>query len=183
MVSGDSASKLHQQLRKAPETSTTSKRHWRTVLQQASGFIKEMAIMRILLIASLFLTSTTIHADDDSDKALKSLQGKWKAVSILANGDAVPEEQVEKTTVMIKEKELVLSVTPDQVATIALDSTQKPAWIDLTNHKKEKFLGIYELKGETLKICLAGPGEKRPAGFESTKEGKTAYLVLKRDKS
>jgi uncharacterized protein (TIGR03067 family) len=149
----------------------------------ASGFIKEMAMVRVFLVVGLFFTSTTIHADDDSDKALKSLQGKWKTVSIVANGEAVPEERVAKTTVTIKDKELVLSVTPDQVATITLDPTQKPTWIDVTNHMKEKLLGIYELSGETLKICLAAPGEKRPTRFESTKEGKTAYLVLKREKN
>jgi hypothetical protein len=41
-------------------------------------------------------------------------------------------------------------------------------------------LGIYELSGDELKICLADPGADRPKEFASAKGSKATYMVLKR---
>jgi uncharacterized protein (TIGR03067 family) len=45
--------------------------------------------------------------------------------------------------------------------------------------KDQTFVGIYELKGEELRIGVAGPGQARPANFE---DATSAVLVLKRAK-
>jgi uncharacterized protein (TIGR03067 family) len=140
-------------------------------------------MVRNIALLSLFTIAISLgRADDANGNDLKALQGEWKAQSITAHGNAVPDEQVAKTTMTIKDKELTLSVMPDHVSTIVLDVSHKPAWIDVTNTKKQTLLGIYELKDDTLKICLATPEKMRPIKFESTKEGETALLVLKREK-
>jgi uncharacterized protein (TIGR03067 family) len=140
-------------------------------------------MVRNIALLCLFTTAIGLsRADNANDNALKALQGEWKAQSITANGNAVPDEQIAKTSMTIKDKELTLSVMPDHVSTIVLDVSHKPAWIDVTNAKKQTFLGIYELKDDSLKICLTAPEKMQPIKFESTKEGETALLVLKREK-
>jgi uncharacterized protein (TIGR03067 family) len=45
-----------------------------------------------------------------------------------------------------------------------------------------KIEGIYELKGDDLKICARVLGDGRPAEFASPDGQSVAYLVLKREK-
>ena len=84
--------------------------------------------------------------------------------------------------------------------TITLDPTKNPKQIDLTTNsggQSSVTLGIYQLEGNTLKLCLAPTtprrivvrdggkqevvvtGGKRPTGFDP-KQG--AVLILKREK-
>jgi uncharacterized protein (TIGR03067 family) len=62
--------------------------------------------------------------------------------------------------------------------TFMLDPTAKPKAIDIITMNKEKALGIYEVNGDTLKICLVlSPTPTRPKAF-SEKD-----LILKRIKN
>ncbi len=68
-------------------------------------------------------------------------------------------------------------------ATFTLDATQQPKTLDMTPttgpDKGKSILGIYELDGDTLKICAAKPETARPKAF---KDGKEAVLLrLKRE--
>jgi uncharacterized protein (TIGR03067 family) len=58
------------------------------------------------------------------------------------------------------------------VGTFKVDATVMPKAIDIDGIENEKILGIYELNGDTLKLCV---GSKRPKTFE---EGD--LFVLKR---
>ena len=68
------------------------------------------------------------------------------------------------------------------------DPTKKPKHIDYIHQegmlKDKKWEGIYELKGDTLKICYAeADSEKeRPSEFKTLKNSKLLYLELKREK-
>jgi uncharacterized protein (TIGR03067 family) len=54
------------------------------------------------------------------------------------------------------------------------DPGRNPGWIDEDNEDGKK--GIYELDGDTLRICL---GDKRPTTFDSKPGSK--LIVLERD--
>jgi uncharacterized protein (TIGR03067 family) len=55
----------------------------------------------------------------------------------------------------------------DDEGTFAIDSSKKPKTIDYTAATGFLMEGIYELDGDTLKICMGGFGSKRPAVFKS----------------
>ena len=63
-------------------------------------------------------------------------------------------------------------------ASFTLDATQQPKTLDMTPttgpDKGKAILGIYQLDGDTLKICAAKPETARPKEF---KEGKEAVLL------
>jgi uncharacterized protein (TIGR03067 family) len=69
---------------------------------------------------------------------------------------------------------------------IAIDPSKHPKAIDLVTRLpgggSETAVGIYELSGESLKICYDATGKQRPKEFKSA-EGSTVVLsILKRPK-
>ena len=139
-------------------------------------------IRGLFIAAATTLSVQCAMADDKAENAIKALQGEWKIEKMLANGEVVPLEKAEKRFLTIKGNEVIPSDNPKDVATIKIDPAQKPAHIDFTDTTKETMLGIYELSGETLKLCMANPGEKRPTEFKAPKDSKVLYLVLKRER-
>ncbi len=137
-------------------------------------------IRNIALVGIVTLSAASVLADEKANKALKALQGEWKVEKMVASGEQVPAEKATKLILTFKDSQLIPNDMPKDVATVKLDPDRKPAWFDLTDLSKETMLGIYELTGDTLKICLADPGGDRPKEFASPKGGKTAYMVLKR---
>jgi uncharacterized protein (TIGR03067 family) len=123
------------------------------------------------------------HAQDDAaKKELEKLQGKWKAEKFVIMGQEIPADVLAKMGLTCKGSELIPSDNPNDPATIKLDPAVKPKTIDLTEKNQKVSLGIYELDGDTLKLCFAEPGTDRPKTFESPKDSKIAYVVLKREK-
>jgi uncharacterized protein (TIGR03067 family) len=140
----------------------------------------ETAMTRSVAPIVILLLSVPISAEEKTDKALKALQGKWEVVKIVMGGEQLPLEKKPKLIFTFKGTQLIPSDMPDDVATIKLDPSQMPAWFNLTDRSNEKSLGIYEISGDTLKICFADPGTERPKEFTSPKGSKTGYVELKR---
>jgi uncharacterized protein (TIGR03067 family) len=94
-----------------------------------------------------------------------------------AKGDVVTFDK-EKVTVKTKQRE--------QLGTYKLNPSKNPKAIDFMPGegpmKDKPHPGIYELTGDTLRICYVHPEKQRPTAFES-KSGSGANLVtLKREK-
>lgn len=138
-------------------------------------------MFRVLAFVALVgLTATSVPADEKADKALKALQGEWKLEKIVDDGESLPLEKTPKPTFTFKDSQLIPGDDPKDVATVKLDPDHKPAWLDVTDRSKKTTRGIYELTGDTLKICFAHEGADRPKEFASAKGSKTTYFVLKR---
>jgi uncharacterized protein (TIGR03067 family) len=116
------------------------------------------------------------------------LQGTWQVVEISLRGEAsekVPEDQGKRVRAVF---------TGDQLEwrgfkmTYTLDPTKAPKQMDWSpveaEEKAGKVLAIYELDGDTLKVCMANPGVDRPGEFKSVaggnREGTVKVLVFKR---
>ncbi len=134
----------------------------------------------VVLIAIVTLASASVSADEKADKALQALQGEWKVDGFVFGGESASPELIAKLAFTIKDNQMVPSDDPKDVATIKLDPERKPAWFDSTDRSKKTMLGIYELSGDTLRICSAAPGAERPKEFASAQGSGTAYVVLKR---
>jgi uncharacterized protein (TIGR03067 family) len=109
------------------------------------------------------------------------LTGTWKPVEVELGGVKLPEAafsawrlDLAKGTYALKGAE-----SPDN-GTIKVDATKKPATMDVTGtdgpNKGKTFPCIYELKGDTLKICYDLSGKQRPSEFK-TEKGTKLYLV------
>src|SRR5687767_8590282 len=98
-----------------------------------------------------------------------SIEGTWKIVSYLNSGKDVTEKSAKITFIFKDGKYLVKEGDKTLLqGTYKLDPSKSPKWIDIINPEIGTFLGIYELEGDTLKICHGQPmGKERPTKFAS----------------
>jgi RNA polymerase sigma factor (sigma-70 family) len=128
-------------------------------------------------------------SDALQDEDMKKLQGTWYTVSVESHGMKVPEAKIlAKNVRLVAEGDRwTLKETkgdPDKVFSVRLDPTQQPKAIDIVyqtgENKGKTSLGIYELDGSTLRVCLGEPGDPRPTKFHGG--GTYTLEVFKREK-
>jgi uncharacterized protein (TIGR03067 family) len=117
----------------------------------------------------------------------EKLQGTWHAVSGEAEGKDVSEEFVKKLSIVFTGDKITVSglVRGEKdtgvEGTFKLDPAAKPKTIDINLTNKEDALGIYELDGDTLKLCVVeAANNERPTEFAG--KNKQVLMVLKRQK-
>jgi uncharacterized protein (TIGR03067 family) len=150
-----------------------------------------MRIALVALLCTLVLTSdgTGARADDKADveKELKKFQGAWTFESVEAGGKEVPIAEFKGITVTFEGDKYTVKKGDEviQVATQKLDPSKSPKTLDVTvvegPHKGAVMLGIYEISGDTLKVCFDPEGKKRPTEFKSA-SGSQTLVVHKRVK-
>jgi uncharacterized protein (TIGR03067 family) len=126
--------------------------------------------------SSLLGLATTLAASEPTKEAvlgeLKSLEGTWTLESANYDGNIPPKQEVELFRLTIKGDKYTL-MRGDKVyeaGTLIVDPTKPPKTIKQLpsegEQKGETLVGIYELKGDTYRVCRARPGKEPPAKFE-----------------
>lgn len=120
----------------------------------------------------LCMLALTLNFDPPAAKKdLDQIQGTWTMEALEVEGKLVPAEKLRGTTLVIKGDQYT-TVVKDKKHTvkIELDPAQKPKAIDMhfpdgpDLPKLSK--GIYEIDGDTLRICRAqATGQERPRQF------------------
>jgi uncharacterized protein (TIGR03067 family) len=117
---------------------------------------------------------------------LDGMQGTWNLVSAMQDGKALPEDKVKQTTIVIEGDAFRFpGLAEDATAragTFKLDPTKQPKEMDSTSTEKEVMLGIYELGGDSYKVCFAPVGKPRPTDFGSTPGSGQILQVWERKK-
>jgi uncharacterized protein (TIGR03067 family) len=141
----------------------------------------------VLIAAVLF-----IAADDKKDEAVKKdlekLQGDWSMVSSEHTGQKLPDEAVKEYTRTIKDGQVTVFVSGKAVveATIKIDPTKKPKTMDVTytsgDNKDKTMPGIYEIDGDTCKVCFAPVDKERPTEFGAKEGTDHVVTVWKKEK-
>jgi len=136
-------------------------------------------------------TAVPLKAADDTSKSepkgglqsdVDRLQGKWKVVSGISAGQAVPESQL-GDWILGGEKMFASHLYQGKFPIdYRLDENHQPGWFDMILYHGEPVLGIYELNDNTLMICH---GEKdsgdRPTTLESKAGSHNTLWVLQRE--
>ena len=137
---------------------------------------------RVLLLPAVVLLLGADAKEDAAKKDRERLHGTWSVVSAERNGEKVPEAQAQKMKIEFKGDTVTVQTGKgSEEATFKLDPTQKPAAIDITAAAEKKWLGIYQLEGDTLKVCWSD-GDQRPTEFASKAGSRARLMVLKRDR-
>ena len=151
-----------------------------------------MRIVLVTLLCTLGLSAsggTGARADDKADveKELKKFQGTWTFESVDAGGKKLPADQFKGITVTFEGDKYAVKKGDEVVeaATQKLDPSKSPKTLDVTvaegPNKGAIMLGIYEISGDTLKVCFDPEGKKRPTQFKSA-PGSQTLVVHKRVK-
>jgi uncharacterized protein (TIGR03067 family) len=141
-----------------------------------------------VVVASLAVGGTLLAegAKDTGEDVLKMIQGTWKFVSQEIDGKGLPKEEVAKQTITFDGDKWTVRRDGKvvQAGTHKFDPDKKPAHVDAVvtegEDKGSTMLGIYELKGNTLKVCFDPKGKERPTDFTSKACRMTA--VVEREK-
>jgi uncharacterized protein (TIGR03067 family) len=131
-----------------------------------------------------------VAADKPSDavqKEYQRLEGTWQFVSIEMEGKQIPAQFFKGSSLILHGDQCTMK---DSAATYhgtyTLDVTRTPKELDVNftdgPEKGKKALGIYELEGDTYRVCLGLTGKSRPTEFASKPGSGHVLEVLKREK-
>jgi len=151
-----------------------------------------MTHMRRLLLTALVATSLAIlsHQPSTAGDDAKPLQGVWIGQSMEADGKPAPAEAAKRMQFTFKGDKLLIrgnfADDREQECTYKVVVKQSPHHLEFSPpNEKKPILGIFEVKGDQLKICLrhASSADGRPTEF-ATKEGsRLVLIVLKKQNS
>jgi uncharacterized protein (TIGR03067 family) len=139
--------------------------------------------MRYAMLWLVPAAALLIAADDQADKDKKALQGTWQVTSFESKGEAVSEDTAKLMKLVFKDDTFSMSDgKKTEGGKFKLDASKKPKALDATLDKtNDTVLFIYEIDGDTLKLCWNKPGsDERPKEF--TGKAGVGYMVLKREK-
>jgi uncharacterized protein (TIGR03067 family) len=146
-----------------------------------------MRLHIILVLAAGLMLAADAAKDDATKKDMDKFQGTWTAVEAMRDGEKVSDEELKglKLTVEGNKRTLKQGDNVRAKSTFKLDATKSPKHIDITLEAPDgtsmTFHGIYEIDGDTQKMCLALGGD-RPKDFSSKADSGHLWQVFKRDK-
>jgi clostripain len=142
-------------------------------------------MIRLLMVLAAAVTAAA-EGDDEAKKDLDRLQGEWRLVSATRDGKPMAEDMAKAFRTAIKGDRFTVSRDGKaaEAGALKLDPSQEPRAIDLTlDEGKRTALGIYELSGDTYKLCYAPPGKGRPREFAAGEGTGRTLSVWRRAKA
>lgn len=132
----------------------------------------------LAVIASVAATLTCVANDAPDGQAV---QGSWTPVKAELGGQPMTPAVLQSISLKLDGSRYEVSVGGHlDEGTYTIDATSKPRSMTITGtdgpNNGKTFPAIYELKGDTLRICYDLSGKQRPAEFESL-PGTKLYLV------
>ena len=124
----------------------------------------------------------------DLEKDIRKFQGTWTFESSEAGGKELPAGELREFVLTFEGDKHTVKKGNEmvQVGTQKLDPSKSPKAIDVTLtegvNKGAVMLGIYEINGDTLKVCFDAAGKKRPTEFKSAPGSGNFVNVHKRVK-
>ncbi len=148
----------------------------------------------LLLITFLLLACSglpRVSPEDGIARELKAMAGSWRPVATENNGYKASEGDL-TGILWIRDADGKWTARRNGKAVVEwavkkIDPTQNPKTIDIEvaagPYKGVVYLGIYELDGDTLRICFAMPDKpERPTDFSAAKGTVRAFSEFKRVK-
>jgi uncharacterized protein (TIGR03067 family) len=122
------------------------------------------------------------------EKEVRKFQGTWTFESSETGGKQLPAGELKGFILTFEGEKHTVKKGDEviQVGTQKLDPSKSPKTIDVTMtegpSKGTVMLGIYEIDGDTLKVCFDPQGKKRPTEFKSAPGSQNFVNVHKRVK-
>jgi uncharacterized protein (TIGR03067 family) len=142
----------------------------------------------VCVVALVSLVTSGWCDDPKADKAdQKAILGTWLPSSAELAGKPYPENIVKSIRLVLSEGKYVVTVgnNPDE-GTWKIDPTKTPRTLEITGtkgpNKGKTIPAIYELTGDTLRVCYDLSGKATPTAFESKPETKLFLVTYKRHK-
>jgi uncharacterized protein (TIGR03067 family) len=144
----------------------------------------------VSLMGGVGLSGAADEAKEEAvKKELKALQGTWRPISQELDGKKTSEEELKDRAVVFDAAGKASLRHGDKIlleSAWKIDPTKKPKAVDSTytsgENKGKTRLGIYELEGDTLRVCLGPIGKERPTEFSSKPGSGNLLFRFEREK-
>jgi len=131
-------------------------------------------LLTIALVWPAFLPLNNHSFEEDG----KVIEGTWVIVKAELGGQKLPDQGIKGTKLILTEGRYQLQIDQGEYK---LYPAEKIKAMDIIGregpNKGKSFLAIYELQGDTLKICYDLAGKIRPTQFK-TEAGTKQFLVI-----
>lgn len=112
---------------------------------------------------------------------LDRVQGEWSVVEVVMNGEKIPTETLDGAKLKITGSEYNLEAgVGSSRGTMKFRDQDSPKSMDVTTDDGTEVPAIYELSGDTMKVCYALNGAARPKEFKSTEGSDHVFTIYKR---
>lgn len=112
---------------------------------------------------------------------LDALQGNWRPVELIGNGDPAGAELLSTIKLSIKGKDYIVKTNDnDDGGSFEIFESQQPKRMDVTTRNGDSVPAIYELSGDTLRVCYAINDAARPTEFKSAAGSSHILATYKR---
>jgi uncharacterized protein (TIGR03067 family) len=140
-------------------------------------------MLRLLCLSLVLMCSPVPAVTGDDKKDEDAIRGVWLAAEAELGGNKFPDDQRKSIKLELKDGKYTLGVDK---GTIKLDPSAKPKTLDVVGtdgpNKGKTIPAIYELDGDTLKVCYDLGGKARPTEFKTAAGTKQFLVVYKREK-
>ena len=139
-----------------------------------------MKTVPCICIAMILFTAAARSQDAADERKL--LQGTWVPVAAELSENPLDEATLKTMKLVVEEDKYAITVgkSPFDKGTTSIDPAAKPKTMDIVGtegpNKGKTFLAIYELNGDTLRICYDLTGKARPTEFK-TRKGELLFLA------
>jgi uncharacterized protein (TIGR03067 family) len=118
---------------------------------------------------------------------LKRFEGTWSYASFIVEGKPMTDEELKDFRLILSSDRFTITSSGDPVrGTYAVDPTRNPKTLDVTfgdgPDAGKTVKGIYELDGDSCKVCINLGDQLRPTEFASKAGSGLALEQLKRVK-
>ncbi|HLG17089.1 MAG TPA: TIGR03067 domain-containing protein [Blastocatellia bacterium] len=138
----------------------------------------------LLLLGAGYLVVTPLQNHKAVEEDWKTIEGTWIPVTFELSGQKLPEEALKDTKLVLTDGRYTYQ---NDQGTYKLMPGEKPRAMDIIGvdgpNKGKTFLAIYDLTGDTLRICYDLGGKTRPSEFTSRPGTKQFLASYKRAKS
>jgi uncharacterized protein (TIGR03067 family) len=116
---------------------------------------------------------------------LAALQGEWETVAVEVDGSPVPRHQYQDARLVIAgDRFLLLNPLPDAgqrvEGSLRVNPAATPRELDLRLDDGQAFREVYELEGDTLRVCYPLRGGARPAVLRTSPGSGLSLVVYRR---
>jgi uncharacterized protein (TIGR03067 family) len=128
------------------------------------------------------------EADAKTKEELKKLQGSWEIEHQELDGKKLAASDLKGRTICFGKAFFLVrqNTSMIQLGKLKFDPSKSPktvnAMIEKGKQEGDIFPGIYELDGDTLKICFNTEGDERPKEFKTGPKSGLTLMVCKRIK-
>ena len=145
-----------------------------------------LLLLKLSVVLALVL-AFSLAADGGDAKDGDNLQGTWLPSTAELGGKMFPDEVRKSIKLVVKDDKYTVTVGKEaDQGTVKLNPSAKPKEMDITGtdgpNKGKTFLAIYELDGDTLRVCYDLSGKARPTEFKTKADTQLFLVTYKREK-